>query len=74
MLVNILGLLFCEGYSIAQLVEPLGYEMDVVVSIPDEVIWIFQLLFGRPMALGSTQPVTENSTMGITRGVKAVDA
>ena len=45
----------------------------VVGSIPDGVIGNFQLHnpFGRDVALGSTQPLTEMSTRDITRRVKA---
>jgi hypothetical protein len=45
----------------------------VAGSIPDVVIGIFHWLnpFGRTMALGSTQPLTELSTKNISWGVKA---
>jgi hypothetical protein len=48
----------------------------VAGSIPDCVIGIFHLHnpFGRTMALGSTQPLTEMSTRSISWGVKAAGA
>jgi hypothetical protein len=50
--------------------------MQVAVSIPDGVIGIFHWhnRFGRTMALGSAQPVTEMSTKNISSGIKAADA
>jgi hypothetical protein len=52
-------------------VEALRYKPKVVGgSIPDGVIGIFHLhnLSGRILALGSTQPLTEMSTMNISWG------
>jgi hypothetical protein len=48
----------------------------VAGSIPDGVIGIFHWYnpFGRTMALGSTQPVTEMSTRNISWRVKAAHA
>jgi hypothetical protein len=48
----------------------------VAGSIPDGVIGIFHWnnAFGRPMALESTQPLTEMSPRNIAWGVKAADA
>ena len=45
----------------------------VAGSVPDGVIGIFHKHnnFGRTMALGSTQPLTEMSTRSNSRGVKA---
>jgi hypothetical protein len=47
----------------------------VAGSIPDLVIRIFHLLnpSGRTVALGSTQPLTEMSTTGISWRVTAAD-
>jgi hypothetical protein len=49
---------------------------NVAGSIPDGVIGIFHWHnpFGRTMALGSTQPLTEMSTRNISWGVKAAGA
>jgi hypothetical protein len=49
---------------------------QVAGSIPDGVAGIFHLLnsFGRTMALGSTQPLTEMCTRNISWGVKAASA
>jgi hypothetical protein len=49
---------------------------NVAGSIPDGVIEIFHShnRFGRTMALGSTQPLTEMSTRNISWGVKAAGA
>ena len=46
------------GYAVAQFVEELGYKPEGRGSIPDGVTGIF----GRIVALGSTQPLTEMST------------
>jgi hypothetical protein len=48
------------GYAVAQFLEALCYKREVAVSIPNGVIVIFP--FGRTVALGSTQPLTEMST------------
>jgi hypothetical protein len=52
------------------------YHRNVAGSIPDGVIGIFHSHnpFGRTMALGLTQPLTEMSTRNIYWGVKAVGA
>jgi hypothetical protein len=49
---------------------------NVAGSIPDGVIGIFHWhnRFGRTMALGSTQPLTEMNTRNISWGVKAAGA
>jgi hypothetical protein len=48
----------------------------VAVSIPEGVTEIFHRLnpSGHTMALGSTQPLTEISTSGISWGIKVADA
>jgi hypothetical protein len=60
---------------VAQLVEALHYR-KVTGSIPDGIIRIFHWHnpFGRTMALGLTQPLTEMSTRNISWGVKAAGA
>ena len=59
----------------AQLVEALRNKPEGRGSIPDGVIVIFPWLkrSGQPMALGSTQPLTEMS-ISISQGVKAAGA
>jgi hypothetical protein len=49
---------------------------NVAGSIPDGVTGIFHWhnRFGRTMALGSTQPLTEMSTRNLSWGVKAAGA
>jgi hypothetical protein len=58
---------------VAQFVQALRYKQG---SIPDGVIRIFHWHnpFGRTMALGSTQPLTEMSTRNISWGIKAAGA
>jgi hypothetical protein len=53
-----------------------GTNRNVAGSIPDGVFGIFHSHnpFGRTMALGSTQPLTEMSTRNIFWGVKAAGA
>jgi hypothetical protein len=53
-----------------------GISRKVAGSIPDGVIGIFHWHnpFGRTMALGSTQSLTEMSTRNISWGVKAAGA
>ena len=48
----------------------------VACSIPDGIIGTFRWLnpSGRIMTVGSTQPVTEVSTMAISLGLKVTDA
>jgi hypothetical protein len=48
------------SYAVAQFLEALCYKLKVAVSIPDGVTVIFPS--GRPVALGSTQPLTEMGT------------
>jgi hypothetical protein len=58
------------------MVEALRYKPERAGSIPDGVIGIFHChnRFGRTMALGSTQPLTEMSTRNLSWGIKAADA
>jgi hypothetical protein len=56
---------------VAQLVEALRYKLGG--SIPDGAIEIFHL-YGRTLALGLTQPLTEMSTRNNSWGVKAAGA
>jgi hypothetical protein len=51
------------GYAVAQLVETLGYKPD---GRGFDSRWCNP--FGRTMALGSNQPLTERSTPGIFPG------
>jgi hypothetical protein len=62
--------------AVAQLVEALRYKPERRGFIPDGVIGIFPWhnRFGRTMALGSTQPLTEMNTRNISCGVKAAGA
>jgi hypothetical protein len=55
---------------VAQLVETLRYKPEGHGFIPDVVIGIFYWHnpFGRTMALGSIQPLTELSTWNISWG------
>jgi hypothetical protein len=59
-------------HVVAQFVEALHHKPKVVGSITNGVIGIFHLknLTGHTMALGSTQPLTEMSTRGISCGGK----
>jgi hypothetical protein len=59
-----------------QFVEVLSYKPMDVGSIPDGVIGIFHWHnpYGRTMALGLTQPLTEMSTKNISWVVKAAGA
>jgi hypothetical protein len=56
---------------VAQLVEALRYKLEGL--FPDGVLEIFHRLdlSGRTVALGSTQPLMDMSTGGISCGVKA---
>jgi hypothetical protein len=53
-----------------RLVEALCYKPEGCVSIPDEVIGLFNWpnTSSRTMALGSTQPLTEMSTRNLPGG------
>jgi hypothetical protein len=61
---------------VAQLVEYCATSRNVVGSIPNSVIGIFQWHnpSGHPLALGSTQPPTEMGTRNISWGIKAAGA
>jgi hypothetical protein len=63
------------GRAVAWWLKHSATNRQVAVSIPDGVIGIFEWHnpFGRTMALGSTQPLTEMST-GCIVGVKAAGA
>jgi hypothetical protein len=59
--------------AVAQLVEALRYQDGKVAGlIPDDIFYSHNP-FGRTVALGSTQPLTELSTRNISWGVKADD-
>jgi hypothetical protein len=64
------------GAAVAQLVEALHHKPEGRGSIPDGVNGIFHWHnpFGRTMALGPTQPLTEMSTSNIPRRVNAAGA
>jgi hypothetical protein len=64
--------MFRLGYAVAQLVETLRYRPES--SRLDSRRGHLLNLSGRTMALGSTQPLTEMSTRGISWGVKAANA
>ena len=64
------GTEFHKEQAVAQLGEALRYKTGVAGSFPDGVIGIFHRhnSFGRTMALGSMQPLTEISTRNISWG------
>jgi hypothetical protein len=55
------------GYAVAQLVEALRYKPE---GSGFDSRWGHSIPSGRTMVLGSTQPLTEMSTRGISCGVK----
>jgi hypothetical protein len=59
-----------EGYAVAQFVEALRYKSEGRGFIPDGVIGMFHWHnpSSRTMALGSSQPLTEMSTVSISWG------
>jgi hypothetical protein len=60
----------CWGHAVAQWLRHRATNRKVAVSIPDVVTGIFHLHnpFGRTLALGLTQPLTEMSTRNISWG------
>ena len=65
-----------RGYAVMQLVETLCSSWKVTGSIPNGAIGIFnrQNPSDRTVALGSIQPLTEMSTVGISWEVKVAGA
>jgi hypothetical protein len=59
----------CKWHAVAQLVEALRYKPEGRGFDSRWCHW--NNPFGRTMALGSTQPLTEMSTRNISWGVKA---
>ena len=57
-----------DGTAVARWLRCCATNRKVAGSIPDDVIGIFHLHnpFDRNMALGSTQPLTEMSTLNIS--------
>jgi hypothetical protein len=71
------GLNLIWVHAVAQLVEALRYKPEGRGFDSRWCHWIFFFLHnpsGCTMALGSTQPLTEMSTRGISWGVKAAGA
>jgi hypothetical protein len=64
------------GHAVAQLVEALRSKPEGSGFDSRWCHWNFTLTnpFGRTMAMGSTQPLTEMSTRNISWGVKAAGA
>jgi hypothetical protein len=62
--------------SVHKKLNSISTNWKVAASIPDDVIGIFHWHnpFGRTMALGSTQPLTEMCTRNISWGVKPAGA
>jgi len=64
------------GHTRFHLVKALRHKRNIAVSSPDGVTGVFhwRIPSDLPVTLGSSQPVTEMSTMNISWAVKAAGA